>query len=162
MEIQEAGLRVATALAKKGVIGRFSVDFVSVKEAGKWVHYAIEVNLRKGGTTHPFLTLKFLTGGKYNVEDGCFYSPSGQAKYYYATDNLKEEWYKGLLPEDVVDIAVYNKLHFHGQSESGVLFHLLGAVSEYGKLGMTAIGDSPTQAKELYEYALQVLDEETK
>jgi hypothetical protein len=162
MEIQHAGLQVATALAKKGVVGRFSVDFVSVKEEGKWVHYAIEVNLRKGGTTHPFLTLKFLTGGKYNVEDGCFYSPSGQSKYYYATDNLKEEWYRGLLPEDVVDIAVYNKLHFHGQSESGVLFHLLGAVSEYGKLGMTAIGDSPKQAKELYEYALQVLDEETK
>ena len=51
-------------LAGLGVLGRFAVDFVVVRdEAGVWTPYAIELNLRKGGTTHPFLTLQFLTNG---------------------------------------------------------------------------------------------------
>ena len=48
-----------------GVIGQFALDFVVVQDTGgDWLPYAIEVNLRKGGTTHPFLTLQFyLTAG---------------------------------------------------------------------------------------------------
>ena len=52
-------------LAGLGVLGRFAVDFVVVQdESGAWTPYAIELNLRKGGTTHPFLTLQFLTDGR--------------------------------------------------------------------------------------------------
>ena len=48
------GQKVANLLAQKGAIGRFAVDFLSVKqEDGRWKHFAIEINLRKGGTTHP-------------------------------------------------------------------------------------------------------------
>ncbi len=38
--------------------------------SGEWEVYAIEINLRKGGTTHPFLTLQFLTDGAYDPEHG--------------------------------------------------------------------------------------------
>ncbi len=161
MEIQASGARVAEALADKGVIGRFAIDYVSVPGPQGWEHFAIEVNLRKGGTTHPFLTLKFLTNGTYNTDDGLFYSPSSKPKYYFATDTLQSERYVGLRAEDLVDIAVYHDMHFHSPSERGVVFHLIGALSEYGKLGMVAIGDNPQQAKFLYRQALQVLDEET-
>ncbi len=162
LEVQDRGIKIAEELAKRGVIGRFGIDFVSVKEPnGKYKHFAIEINLRKGGTTHPFLTLKFLTTGQYNVEDGLFYAPSGKPKYYFATDTVQNERYKGLIPEDLVDIAVYNGLHFHGPSERGVVFHLIGALSEYGKLGLVAIGDNPQQARFLYRQTLQVLDAET-
>ena len=58
---------------------------------------------------------------------GLFLSPSGHAKYYRATDNLKSEHYKGLLPEDLIDILTFNKLHYNHHTESGVLFHLIGA-----------------------------------
>lgn len=161
LEIQESGRRVAQVLANKGVIGRFSVDYVSVQSDAGWQHYAIEVNLRKGGTTHPFLTLKFLTNGAYSKEDGLFYAPSGKPKYYYATDTLQSERYKGLSPSDLIDIAVYHDMHFHGPTERGVVFHLIGALSEYGKMGLVAIGDNPRQASFLYRQALQVLAEET-
>lgn len=161
LDLQEAGGKVAAVLAKYGVIGRFAVDFMSVRDdAGRWTHKAIEVNLRKGGTTHPFLTLKFLTAGSLNLEDGLFYAPSGRPKYYFATDTLQEERYRGLLPEDLVDIVVYHGLHFHGPTERGVVFHLIGALSEFGKMGIVAIGDNPTQARFLYNRTLQVLDEE--
>ena len=162
MDIQRSGSAVAAELARRGVIGRFAVDYVSVRQPdGSWKHSAIEVNLRKGGTTHPFLTLKFLTAGQYNMEDGLFYAPSGRPKFYFATDTLQEDRYKGLRAEDLVDIAVYHGLHFHGPSERGVVFHLIGALSEYGKLGVVAIGDNHQQARFLYKQTLQVLDEET-
>lgn len=162
MDIQRSGAKVAAELARRGVIGRFAVDYVSVLQPdGTYEHTAIEVNLRKGGTTHPFLTLKFLTAGQYNLEDGLFYAPSGRPKYYFATDTLQEDRYKGLRAEDLVDISVYHGLHFHGPSERGVVFHLIGALSEYGKLGVVAIGDNLQQAKFLYRQTLQVLDEET-
>ena len=52
------------------MIGRFAVDFVTVQDdGGSWTAYAIELNLRKGGTTHPFLTLQFLTDGQYDGDD---------------------------------------------------------------------------------------------
>lgn len=160
LDLHDAGRRVAEVLAARGVIGRFAVDFMSVHTPAGWKHQAIEVNLRKGGTTHPFLTLKFLTSGELNPEDGLFYAPSGKPKYYFATDTVQADRYRGLLPEDLVDIVVYHGLHFHGPTERGVVFHLIGALSEFGKLGIVAIGDNLTQARFLYKRTLQVLDDE--
>ncbi len=162
MAIHESGDAVAKVLASKGVIGRFAIDYVSVPQPdGSWEHHAIEVNLRKGGTTHPFLTLKFLTDGSYNPEDGCFYSESGRPKVYYASDTVQSDRYRGLRPADLIDISVFHGLHFHGPSERGVVFHLISALSEFGKLGIVAIGDNDAQADFLYRKTLEVLDEET-
>ncbi|MFM2162066.1 MAG: hypothetical protein RLZZ383_1578 [Pseudomonadota bacterium] len=52
-------------------------------------------------------------------------------------------------------------LHFHGPTERGVVFHLIGALSQYGKVGAVAIGDNRQQADFLYDKTLQVLDQET-
>jgi hypothetical protein len=41
-----------------------------------------------------------------------------------------------LTPDDLIDIAVMNGLHFHSATQEGVAFHLLGALSEFGKLGL--------------------------
>ena len=57
VEIREMGKKVSDALLEKRVLGRFAIDFISVKENEQWKHYPIEINLRKGGTTHPFLML---------------------------------------------------------------------------------------------------------
>ena len=62
------------ALAREGVLGRFAVDFVVVRDGdGRWTPYAIELNLRKGGTTHPFLTLQFLTDGALRPRHGALH-----------------------------------------------------------------------------------------
>lgn len=161
LDIQNAGMRVAEVLAAKGVLGRFATDFVSVPtEDGGWKHYAIEVNLRKGGTTHPFLTLRFLTDGNYDMLTGEFYAQNANPKYYYASDTLQSDRYKGLSPDDLIDISVYHDLHFHANTERGVVFHLMGALSEFGKLGVVCIGDNPQQAQFLYKRTRSVLDEE--
>lgn len=161
MEIQQRGLQVANALARHGALGRFSVDFLSVREpSGGWRHYAIEINLRKGGTTHPFLMLQSLTDGSYCERSGHFRIPGGEPRYYYASDNLESELYRGLLPFDLIDIAAMNRLHWHGTNQEGVAFHLMGALSEFGKLGVVCIGPSYERAKSYYDETVSILDRE--
>src|SRR5690606_16933176 len=88
LDVQEAGRRIAAVLARRGALGRFGVDFVSVRRPEGWAHYAIEINLRKGGTTHPYLMLEFLTDGHYDEATGDFLPLDGQPRHYYASDNL--------------------------------------------------------------------------
>jgi PGM1 C-terminal domain len=159
-ELDKMGKLIGEAMKEQGVLGRFGVDFMSIKENDGWKHYAIEINLRKGGTTHPFLMLQFLTDGKYNMETGEYHLHDGRQRCYYATDNLQQEKYKGLTPHDLIDIAIYHGLHYNGTSEEGVMFHLIGALSQYGKLGMVCIGKTPERAKELYKETVEVLDSE--
>ncbi len=161
LQLQEMGLKIGEALAKKGSIERYGVDFVAVHHPEGWELHAIEINLRKGGTTHPFMTLKLLTNGNYNPENGLFYTQQGQAKYYIATDNLQKEQYKGLLPSDLMDIIAYHRLHFDSTTRTGTIFHLMGALSEFGKLGLTSIGNSLEEAEAIYQQVCKVLDAET-
>ncbi|NPA26521.1 MAG: carboxylate-amine ligase [Chloroflexi bacterium] len=159
LDLHELGRRVGEVLTAKGAIGRYAVDFVSVPQPdGSWKHYALEINLRKGGTTHPFMTLKFLTDGYYDLETGLYYSATGQPLYYYATDNLKKPEYHGLTPEDLMDIVVCEGLHFNAAAHEGVLFHIIDALSEYGKVGLVAIAPSYERAETLYKEAEAALD----
>lgn len=160
-EIQALGARAGALLRREGVIGRISIDFVSVKEGDAFVHYAVEINLRKGGTTHPFMMLQYLTDGALDSDSGLFRTPSGEPRYYYATDNVQKASYCGLLPEDLIDIVVEQGIHFRGTTQQGVVFHLISAASEFGKLGMVCIGDSPDEAERLYRRTLEVLDAAT-
>jgi hypothetical protein len=163
LKLQELGLKVGKNLAAKGALERYGVDFVTVKkENGEWDIQAIEINLRKGGTTHPFMTLKLLTNGRYDLATGLFYSQQGRAKYYIATDNLQKDRYKGLLPNDLMDIIAHHRLHFETGTETGSVFHLMGCLSQFGKLGLTSIGDSPQQAEDIYNKVIKVLDAESK
>lgn len=152
--------QIAAALKTKGVLGRFGVDFLSVKENGEWKHYAIEINLRKGGTTHPYIMLQFLTNGDYNAATGKYQIPNGEEKYYLFTDNLQDERFKGLAPNDLMEIAICNNLHYDGTKEEGVMFHLIGALSQYGKLGVVCIASSPERAKYFYQKTIEVLNAE--
>jgi hypothetical protein len=163
LELQKLGLEVGKKLAEKGALERFGVDFVAVdKGDGNWDIQAIEINLRKGGTTHPFMTLKLLTNGRYDLSTGLFYSQQGRPKYYIATDNLQKERYQGLLPNDLMDIIAHHRLHFDSGTETGTVFHLMGCLSQFGKLGLTSIGDSPQQAEDIYHKVVKVLDAETR
>jgi hypothetical protein len=133
---------IAKRMVAHGVLGRFSVDFLSVFENAKWTHYAIEINLRKGGTTHPFLMLQFLTDGIYDAEAGIYRMPNGQFRFYFASDNVASPGYIGLSPSDLIDIAMFHGLMYDSTTQEGVMFHLIGALSQYGKLGMVCIARS--------------------
>ncbi len=158
IEIGNMAKQIASALKDKGVLGRFSVDFLSVKENSQWKHYAIEINLRKGGTTHPYIMLQFLTSGDYDTNTGKYLLPNGEEKCYFFTDNLQNDKYKGLTPVDLIEIAIFNNLHYDGTKEEGVMFHLIGALSQYGKLGIVCIASNPERAKYFYQKTIDVLN----
>lgn len=156
------GQTIAEELHHCGVLGRFAVDFISVKEGDFWTHYAIEINLRKGGTTHPYLMLEFLTNGVYKTEEGLYYAANGQVRYYVCSDNLRSDSYKGLTPHDMIDIAMSNELLYDGSTQEGVVFHLISALSQFGKLGVVCIGATPERADFYYKKTVDVLNREGK
>lgn len=160
-EIAIMGKMVSEELKSYGVIGRFGVDFISVRDNDGWKHYAIEINLRKGGTTHPYLMLQFLTDGNYNAEEGVYTTANGQRRFYVCSDNVQCEHYKGLTPHDLIEIAICNGLMYDGSSQEGVMFHLISTLSEFGKLGLVCIGATPERAEEFYKRTIDVLDRET-
>ena len=160
--ITREAAKVGRRLAKEGVIGRFALDFVVVRTNGKWEPYAIEINLRKGGTTHPFLTLQFLTDGTYDPNTGIFTAPNGQQKFFVASDHVESPRYRTLTPDDLFDIVVRHNLHFNQTRQTGVVFHMMSALGELGRTGLTAVGNSHEDAKATYNHTVAVLDEETR
>lgn len=156
--IAEPAMIIGRHLAGLGVIGRFAVDFVTVRAAdGRWIPYAIELNLRKGGTTHPFLTLQFLTDGSYDGERGMFETASGAPKHLVATDHLEDDRLKALTVDDLFDIVARHRLHYDAARQTGVVFHMFSCLTEHGRLGFTAVGDTAEEARQIYETAQQVL-----
>ena len=150
--------KIGKRFAKEGVIGRFALDFIAVRSRWRWEQYAIEVNLRKGGTTHPYLILLFLTGGKFNPETGIYKTLQGHAKHYVATDVLKSDAFKKLTPNALFDLVSQHRLHFDHTSHTGIVLHMISSVSTLGKIGLTAIGDSPEHAQEIYDKFIDVLE----
>ncbi len=159
-DIQGSAMRVTGALANEGVLGRFAIDFVSVFANDRWENYAIEINIRKGGTTHPFLMLQFLTDGTYDAESGIFRTRTGRRRFYHATDNITHPAFIGLDSDGLIDIAVTNGLHYDAATQQGVMFHLIGALPRYGKVGALCVGDSPERAEQLYRTTVDTLTRE--
>jgi hypothetical protein len=155
--ISEDARRIGERLAEEGVLGRFAIDFVVVREASAWTPYAIEINLRKGGTTHPFLTLQFLTDGRYDAQTNRFLTPDGREKHLAATDHLESPLLRGLSTDDLFDVVARNGLHFDQARQSGVVFHMISCLTEHGRVGLTAVGDSADAAMATYQRAEAVL-----
>jgi hypothetical protein len=150
--------QVGRRLADAGVIGRCAVDFVVSRDAaGLWHPYAIELNLRKGGTTHPFATLEHLTGGTYDAVTAAFTTPAGARKHYVASDHLTSPSLRCLGLAGLLDLMKRRRLGFDGVRHSGVVFHMLSALEPLGRVGLTAVGDTPDEAQLGFERARTVL-----
>jgi hypothetical protein len=161
--ITREAAKVGARLAREGVLGRFALDFVVVRdEQGKWEPYAIEINLRKGGTTHPFLTLQFLTDGRYDPETAVFTTPRGEQKCFVASDHEASPYYRVFTPDDLFDIVARHGLHFDMSRQKGVVLHMLAALGDHGFVGLTAVGDTQAEADALYAQAVQVFHAEAR
>ncbi len=157
MALMRHGAAVGQALAAEGALERFGVDFIARRLDGAWDLQAIEVNLRQGGTTHPYMALRAITAGSMDQSTGLFLSPTGQPLHYRATDNLSDPRLRGLMPVDLIDIVAEAGLHYDPARLQGSVFHLLGCLSEFGKLGMTCIGRDSAQASAVYRSTVSEL-----
>lgn len=161
--ISDHAATIGARLAREGVLGRFAVDFVVVRSPDRaWTPYAIELNLRKGGTTHPFLTLQFLTDGRYDPQTGRFLTPDGHEKHLIATDHLESDDLRALSRADLFDLIAREGLHFDQARQRGIVFHMISCLTEHGRVGLTAVGDTPEGAKDAYRRAEQLLRAEAR
>lgn len=161
--IMREAAKIGRRFANEGIVGRFAVDFVVVRQAsGAWQPYAIEVNLRKGGTTHPFLTLQYLTDGKYDPDAGVFKTVRGDQKCYVASDHVESPNYRAFTVVDLFDVVGLHGLHFNHTIQSGVVMHFLSGVGGLGRLGATSIADTFAEADALHQRFVNALDEEAE
>ena len=156
--IAAEGLKVGRRLAREGAIGRAAVDFVTVKREREWEPYAVEINLRCGGTTHPLFALTALTDGAYEPLSGEYRTRYGDLKHYAATDHLDSERYEALTPDDLLDVVAERGLGWDREAETGVVLHMVSALAVAGRIGLTAVGDTLDEARAKYYEVKAALD----
>jgi hypothetical protein len=155
-QIRAAAERVGRVLAARGVIGYFGIDFFVIPSGGREQVFLSEINLRVGGTTHPFGMARLVTDGRYDAAGGHLVA-AGRAKSYLATDNLKAPALVGRQPQDVIDQVDRLGLGYDHRRRTGATLHLLGALREYGKMGVTCIGDTEEEARRHYRAVVDAL-----
>jgi hypothetical protein len=144
---------VGARLAAAGVAGPFALDFTVLE--GERIRLS-EINLRLGGTTHPFGMARAVTGATGDARGEGLRTGDG-VRVYVASDNLKEPALVGTSPADVIARVRSAGLAFDPSARTGVTLHLLGAVPGHGKLGAVAIGRSRAHAEELFTALADVL-----
>jgi hypothetical protein len=151
--------RIAQQLAHLGVIGPLAVDFLVARERhDRWRAFALELNLRMGGTTHPYQTLTRLTGGSYNPRTARFTTPRGHSRHYVAVDHLETPRLQRLGHAGLLARARRQDLRFDHTRGRGVIFHMLSSIEPLATVGVTAIADTPASADALYAHVRTVLN----
>ncbi len=156
LAIQANAQRVAEVLAAEGVMGSFGIDFLVAHGHGGNAVYLSEINLRMGGTTHPFWMVRLATGGSYDTATGELVV-DGQPKRYVASDNIKSPALIGRTPAEIIKAIDRAGLAFDPRTRTGATLHLLGALREHGKMGATCIGNTLEEADALCDEVLKVL-----
>lgn len=152
------GEAVGRVLAARGALGRLSIDFAAVEcPTGGWEVYGLEINLRKGGTTHPYSALRHLAPGGYDGASGRWLTDDGSPRCYRATDNLLDPGWCGREPGDVIAAVRAAGLEFDRVTGTGVVLHMFCGLAVDGRLGLTAIGRSAEEAQALYDAAARAL-----
>lgn len=151
--IQAYGLGIARELSIRGVLGSFGVDFIALPDGNI---YLSEINLRLGGTTHPFLMARFVTEGAYDVSSGLL-TVGEEARVYVGTDNIKSSALEGSDPASLIAALEGAGLAFDPSSNTGAVLHLLGATERYGKLGAVCIERDMDAALKTYDGLLAML-----
>jgi hypothetical protein len=148
----------ARELVKHGALGRVGIDFVVARADGAaWSTYAIEINLRKTGTTHPYSVLRNLAPGLYDPDTGIYTDDTGQPKFYVASDNMVEENWTGIPEAEVIAALRRAGIWFDPSSRTGVVPHMLSCLAIDGRFGVTAIGNMADHAEELREATITTM-----
>lgn len=149
--IVEHARRIGSVLADRGVVGMLAVDFlVSLPE--NRIYFG-EINLRLGGTTHPFGMSRYATESELDQATGLLMSRLGP-RYYVASDNVEDEMLIGKSPATVLKALHESGLMFDPGRLTGVTLHQMGSLCESGKLGICAIAASPDHAKTVFRQTL--------
>ncbi|KAA0253395.1 hypothetical protein FBQ97_08160 [Acidobacteria bacterium ACD] len=156
--VSQDALGVGERLRGAGVLGSFSAVFeVSRDPGGAWRHEALQVELGKSEPSMPFLTLLFLTDGRYDVDEGSFRARGGQRKCYLSTQAVSSPAYRAITPDEIFDFVVRHGLHYDHATQTGVVLQMLSGLTELGRFGLTAVANSHEEARALHDQAVATL-----
>jgi hypothetical protein len=154
-ELARHAAAVGRCLAERGIVGRVAIDFAAARdELGRWRTWALEMNLRKGGTTHPYAALRNLVPGRYDSGAGRWIAEDGTSRAYLAIDSVQDPAWTGLAPTTVVDHLARAGLGFDRITRTGVVLHMLSGLTATGRLGLVAIGVDAAEADALHAAVL--------
>ena len=158
-DLARHGAAVGRELVAKGCVGRAGIDVMAARSgAGPWSLAALEVNLRKGGTTHPFSALRSLVPGRYDQAAGAWVADvDGSTRAYRSTDNFVDPSLSERSPRSVIEAVRLAGLQFDPASGTGVVLHMLGCLAVDGRFGATAIGTTPEHAEDLFAATLDAV-----
>ncbi|WP_129337983.1 peptide ligase PGM1-related protein [Cellulomonas endophytica] len=155
--IHAAAAAVGRRLSALGVIGWFGLDLLTSDGPGGRRPCGIEINLRSSGTVHHLRTLRDLVGGTYDEVSGEHLAEDGAPRAYYGTDGVVVPGLVGMEAVDLVRACGGAPWAFRRSSGTGVVLHMLDAVTAHGRLGLTCIGRTRTHAAALLDAAVSDL-----
>jgi hypothetical protein len=148
-QLADYGAAIGAELIRRGALGRASIDFAAASDRDDhWSLYALEINLRKGGTTHPYSLLRNLVPGHYDPAAGQWVGVDGRTYYYECSDNLLNPRWKQLSPAAAITATQNAELTFDHTRRTGIVLHMLPGLPLDGRVGAVAIADHPTAAHE--------------
>lgn len=150
------GRRLGAHLAARGCRGPVLLDLLARRDPQGWRLWAIEINLRKGGTSHPFQLASCLVGCGIDPDSGELPALDGSTLCYEASDAIGAQHWRGLLPEQLLEAMLRHDLYLDRARLRGCIPHRLGSLSEHGLIGVTAVGRNRRQALQLLRALLRL------
>ena len=157
-QVRQTALMIGRQCAREGWRGIVSIDFLVTKspgDTGKTELWAIEINARKGATTHPYFWARMLTGAAYDAENDMLHV-NGRPIVYQTAEYVASSLFSKISEQEVLRMIEDAGLGYDPRNKEGVFVHMLSCVRIHKKIGITAISDNHHTA-EGYVRAVQRL-----
>ncbi|MFI1920405.1 hypothetical protein [Nocardia sp. NPDC020380] len=143
-------------LAQLGVTGHAGVDFIAEPAVGRL--WAVEINLRQTGTTHPHRTARACIRGAWRADGTAAYSNGGEV-HYKATDAISSPHYVGIGSAELISaLQSAPTVAFDPATGTGTIPHLWSTLAPHGKIGATFFSTSIEGCDQLETAFVQLLE----
>jgi hypothetical protein len=147
-QVIKYGLLVGTALHEKGIDqGDYGIDYIAVRNDGRWWVLGCELNLRATGARHGFDMATTLLGVTPDPDGELWVD--GERRVYISSDSIISEHYVGLRPGALIDTVEDSPLHWDPIRKQGVVLHMLSSLPEFGKFGATCVATTTAAAEQM-------------
>ncbi len=150
-KIEAFSVKVGEKLKELKVFGVISIDFLISKnqDTKELDYHLIELNIRKGGTTHPFMLSNFAVRSGEHFEAGAPSSDFVDNYVYRSNDNFYPCRTRYSCQKEILEKATAEGILFSRNKKEGVIFHLLSSYEETGKVGYTILASNKDRVDQL-------------
>lgn len=158
-ELIEQGYKIGARLAAEGVRGIVSADFMATREseADSWLLWGLEINARKGATTHPYFWTRFLADASYDESTGELNTVAGPIRYR-SSEYIQAEGLSHISASELIEAVRSAGLAYDPLNRRGAFIHMATCLRNFSKFGATFIGNSDSEIDELYARAVRLTE----